>query len=261
MKLAIAMVPATGRISPVFEVSAHLLLVKLCRSGECTVISGEPFSGEKEEKIAALRAYGVKVLLCGAICNETLDEIKSLGIQVFPFVSGDWREVVKAWVTQDAHFLDAYVMPGCCKHHRECCRHQGKNRAQKIRLERKGKQGMKIALTTRGDSMDSAMDTRFGRAANFFVYDTENQTYEIVPNEQNLNAAQGAGIQAATTVAKTGAKVVITGHCGPKAYRVLEAAGIRVFLTGEKTVLDALSAYQSGKLQPSTGADVEGHWA
>ena len=120
---------------------------------------------------------------------------------------------------------------------------------------------MKIAFTIQGNSMDSAMDTRFGRAAKFLIYDTENQAYEIVPNTQNLNAAQGAGIQAATTVAKTGAKIVITGHCGPKAYRVLDAAEIQVFLTEEKTVLDALSAFQSGKLTQSTGADVEGHWA
>ena len=56
---------------------------------------------------------------------------------------------------------------------------------------------MKIAITTSGDSLDAAVDPRFGRAKAFILYDTETDEWSVLDNAQNLNAAQGAGIQAA----------------------------------------------------------------
>jgi predicted Fe-Mo cluster-binding NifX family protein len=119
---------------------------------------------------------------------------------------------------------------------------------------------LKIAITTSGDDLDAPLDSRFGRAARFLIYDLESESLEIVDNEQNLNAAQGAGIQSAQTVARSGAKFLITGHCGPKAFRVLTAAGIKVFNTDATTVAQALEQYRSGQLTEASSADVEGHW-
>ncbi len=120
---------------------------------------------------------------------------------------------------------------------------------------------MKIALTSQGENLDAALDVRFGRAKNFIVYDNETKAFSVVPNTQNLNAAQGAGIQAATTVASTGAGAVITGHCGPKAFRVLEEVDIKVYTTTASTVAEALKAFEDGKLSMLAAADVNGHWA
>ncbi len=120
---------------------------------------------------------------------------------------------------------------------------------------------MKIAFSTSGDDLNAPLDSRFGRAAKFLIYDQENETLEVIDNEQNLNAAQGAGIQSAATVAKSGAGALISGHCGPKAYRVLQTAGIAIYYSDAATVAEALKAYQQGKLVESKGADVEGHWA
>lgn len=119
---------------------------------------------------------------------------------------------------------------------------------------------MKIALTTQGETLDAPMDVRFGRAKNFIIFDTANGAVEIVPNVQNLNALQGAGIQAAATVVSTGAEAVITGHCGPKAFKVLETAEIKVYTTTEPTAAAALKAFEEGKLSPLADADVNGHW-
>jgi predicted Fe-Mo cluster-binding NifX family protein len=88
---------------------------------------------------------------------------------------------------------------------------------------------MKIAFTTSGTDLNAPLDSRFGRAPKFLIYDVETSAFEVVDNQQNLNAAQGAGIQSAETVARLGAKAVVTGHCGPKAFRVLAAAGIRIY--------------------------------
>ena len=120
---------------------------------------------------------------------------------------------------------------------------------------------MKIVFTTSGSQLDSALDPRFGRAAGFLVYDLDSDTFDVVDNQQNLNAAQGAGIQAAETVSRLGAQHLVTGHCGPKAFRVLRAAGIKVFTCTATTVAEALEQYRSGTLIEASGADVEGHWA
>ncbi|RJP73978.1 MAG: dinitrogenase iron-molybdenum cofactor biosynthesis protein [Candidatus Zixiibacteriota bacterium] len=120
---------------------------------------------------------------------------------------------------------------------------------------------MKIAITAAGATLDAPLDPRFGRAVNFILYDLDSGKFEVIDNLQNLEAAQGAGIQAAETVARAGADGLITGHCGPKAFRVLAAAGIPVYNTSVATVAQALEEYREGRLVPARSADVEGHWA
>ena len=120
---------------------------------------------------------------------------------------------------------------------------------------------MKIVFTTSGNDLNAPLDSRFGRASKFLVYDLDSETFEVVDNQQNLNAAQGAGIQSAETVARLGAKALVTGHCGPKAFRVLSAAGIKVYTTDAATVGEAFERFRTGKLTMSPSGDVEAHWA
>ena len=119
---------------------------------------------------------------------------------------------------------------------------------------------MKIAITTSGNDLSATLDSRFGRAPKFLIYDLDANTFEVVDNQQNLNAAQGAGIQSAQNIARLNVRVLITGHCGPKAFRVLQAAGIKIYNCSAATVNDALELYRSGKLKEANDADVEGHW-
>jgi predicted Fe-Mo cluster-binding NifX family protein len=119
---------------------------------------------------------------------------------------------------------------------------------------------MKIVFTTSGNTLQGPLDSRFGRAPKFLVYDLEGNSFEVVDNQQNLNAAQGAGIQSAEAVARLGAKGLVTGHCGPKAFRVLAAAGVKIYNTNARTVAEALEQYRTGKLAEAKSADVEGHW-
>lgn len=119
---------------------------------------------------------------------------------------------------------------------------------------------MIIAITTSGTDLSANLDRRFGRAPKFLIYNTETKEFSIKDNAQNLNAAQGAGIQAAQNVATTGAQAVITGHCGPKAFRVLKAAEIAIYNTEATTVQDAINAFNNNELSSSAQADVEGHW-
>ncbi len=119
---------------------------------------------------------------------------------------------------------------------------------------------MKIAVTSRGREMSSELDPRFGRAGCFIIVDTDSGKNRVVDNSQNLNAAQGAGVQAAQAVAFMGVEAVLTGHCGPKAFQVLDAAGIKVYLRAEGTVEAAVDKFLAGDYGAAKNPDVEGHW-
>ncbi len=119
---------------------------------------------------------------------------------------------------------------------------------------------MKVVITTQGDSPDSQVDPRFGRAQDFLVYDTDTDAYTPLSNTQNLQAQQGAGIQAGRTVTDAGAQALLTGNCGPKAFRVLNEAGVKVYVGVTGTAREAVEAFQKGELTEATSANVEGHW-
>ena len=91
----------------------------------------------------------------------------------------------------------------------------------------------------------------------FLVFDTETSDLKVVDNTPNLNAAQGAGIQAAESLSRLGVEILITGHCGPKAFRTLQTAGIQVIVGAEGTVQEALRKFQAGGLKRAENADVE----
>jgi len=117
-----------------------------------------------------------------------------------------------------------------------------------------------MAVTAQGPLASSEVDPRFGRASCFIVVDTEGGENQVFDNTQNLNAVQGAGVQAAQTVANLGVEALMTGHCGPKAFRILDAAGIKVYLGAEGTVETAVKNFQAGEYKPAQRPDVEGHW-
>ena len=119
---------------------------------------------------------------------------------------------------------------------------------------------MKIAVTSTGTELTSEMDPRFGRAAYFLIVDPDTLVFEPVENSQNINLPQGAGIQAGKTVADKNVDAVITGNCGPKAYRTLRAAGIMVVTDVNGRVIDAVLKFKNGELEEANKANVEGHW-
>ncbi|MFC1821432.1 NifB/NifX family molybdenum-iron cluster-binding protein [Thermodesulfobacteriota bacterium] len=119
---------------------------------------------------------------------------------------------------------------------------------------------MKIAVTSKGTDLDASVDPRFGRASYILVVDSENLEFEVLDNKENVNALKGAGIQAASMVSDKGAEVLLTGFCGPNAFKVLEAAKIGVANDAAGSIRDAVRAYLDGKLPLSDKANVEGHW-
>ncbi|MBW1767197.1 MAG: NifB/NifX family molybdenum-iron cluster-binding protein [Deltaproteobacteria bacterium] len=119
---------------------------------------------------------------------------------------------------------------------------------------------MKIAVTSKGTDLDSQVDPRFGRAAYILIVDTENLEFEVLDNKDNVNAFKGAGIQAASMVSDKGAEVLLTGFCGPNAFKTFEAAKIKVANDVSGTVRDAVKAFNEGRYVFSDKANVEGQW-
>ena len=120
---------------------------------------------------------------------------------------------------------------------------------------------MKVAITAGGEDLDSLVDRTFGRARWFVITDPESMQIESHSNRQNVDAAQGVGIQAARQMVNWAVDVVLTGHVGPNAFRALEAASIRIFQLGNeiRTVRDALEAWRGGHLQELTAPTAKGH--
>ena len=106
---------------------------------------------------------------------------------------------------------------------------------------------MKIAVSATGAGLDAQVDPRFGRCQYFVIVDPETMQFETVENS-GTTASGGAGIATAQMIAGKGVEAVLTGNCGPNAYQVLSAAGIKV-ITGV-----------TGKVQEGSQPNVAPHF-
>lgn len=119
---------------------------------------------------------------------------------------------------------------------------------------------MKIAITSKGQDLSSEVDPRFGRAAYVIIADTETDSVDVIDNSENKNAFKGAGIQASAAICDKGAAILMTGFCGPNAFKTLDAAGVKVVNDTSGTVQDALDRFKTGKVVFASAANTEGHW-
>lgn len=117
---------------------------------------------------------------------------------------------------------------------------------------------MKIAITAQGNTPESIVDPRFGRAAWLLIHDEDSNSWQAVDNIAGINAAHGAGIQAAQKVADHQAQALVTGAIGPKAFASLQAAKIRIFHGATGTAQEALAAFKAGQLKEASELDATG---
>lgn len=89
-----------------------------------------------------------------------------------------------------------------------------------------------IMISVERPEIDSPIDARFGRAGWFLVVDPVSKLWEAVQNPA-AGQSRGAGIAAAQFAVDRGVKAAVSGRFGPNAARVLEAAGISMFVIDE----------------------------
>jgi predicted Fe-Mo cluster-binding NifX family protein len=117
---------------------------------------------------------------------------------------------------------------------------------------------MIIAVSMSGGSSDAEIDPRFGRAHSFLIVGDDGGE-EMVPNP-HVAAGGGAGIQTAQLLADRGVTHLLTGNCGPNAYRTLSAAGISLITGCQGSAREAVEACRAGRLQAAPEANVESHF-
>lgn len=118
---------------------------------------------------------------------------------------------------------------------------------------------MKMCISASSGNLDANVDSRFGRCPYFVIVDSETMEFKVISNE-STNAAHGAGIQAAQTVANMGVKVVITGNVGPNAFNVLSATGIKIVTGASGSIKESVEKYKKGQLKETENPTVGGHF-
>lgn len=119
---------------------------------------------------------------------------------------------------------------------------------------------MIVAIPTAGKDLESPVETRFGRAVGFILYDMNSGEFRHIENKLDELALEGAGVQAARNLVNEGISAVITGHCGPKAFRIFSSAGVEIFSGIKGPVSAAVRRFAQGGLEPVQAPDVEEHW-
>ena len=108
-------------------------------------------------------------------------------------------------------------------------------------------------------------DSRFGRCKTFTVVKQDKEKIIEIDVVQNsaYQAMGGAGIQAAQMVGNLEPTDVVVKRLGPNAYNALSRlrANIHQLQTnGNINVKQALDAFNAGKTQPLSGANVQSHY-
>ncbi len=107
---------------------------------------------------------------------------------------------------------------------------------------------MKVAVSATGNTLESIMDQRFGRAAFFLIADPETMQFVAIDNQATASAG-AAGITSAQTMVDKGVGAVITGNVGPNAMSVLKAAEIPIYRGTPDQVRQNLEEFKKGALE------------
>jgi predicted Fe-Mo cluster-binding NifX family protein len=119
-----------GRVSPVFDVAARLVLAEV----EGSQVTGREIvtlnSDGLHARAARIAELGVEVLICGAISWPLELALANAGIEVIPQTCGEVEPVLAAFVA-DRLDQDTFLMPGCCGQRR---RRLGRHRRGRDRI-------------------------------------------------------------------------------------------------------------------------------
>ncbi|MBA1336951.1 MAG: hypothetical protein HPY66_3387 [Firmicutes bacterium] len=107
---------------------------------------------------------------------------------------------------------------------------------------------MKVCISSKGDSLDSTMDPRFGRAAYFVITDIDTMEYVVIENAAAASGG-GAGITSGQLMVDKAVAAVITGNVGPNAMNVLKAANIEAYHGADISVKENIEKFKKGLLE------------
>lgn len=107
-----------GRVSPVFDVAANLLIREMVEGREVgrqeiALIASDAI--ERARQVA--QTHDVDVLICGAISSQLEAALSSAGVLVIAHICGRIEEVLEAFQVGELN-RKAFMMPGYCSRRR-----------------------------------------------------------------------------------------------------------------------------------------------
>jgi predicted Fe-Mo cluster-binding NifX family protein len=111
--MQIAIPNCQGRVSPVFDVAARLLVIRLKNRVELERREIMIFQKEPNEIVHSLEELGIGLLICGGISQGLEVALQHAGIRVLPQICGEIDAVIAAYRAGTLNHPQ-YVMPGCC---------------------------------------------------------------------------------------------------------------------------------------------------
>ena len=106
---------------------------------------------------------------------------------------------------------------------------------------------MNICLTAIANTLNSQLDSRFGRCNYFIILDPEKTNFKPIKNELTA-VSERAGVLAVQVLVDNKVKHVITGNVGSRAMQALKTEGIDVSIERHVTVKAAIAKFRSGKI-------------
>lgn len=88
---------------------------------------------------------------------------------------------------------------------------------------------MRIAITSRGNSLESTLDQRFGHCKYFVIYDKQTGAVEIIPNPYS-EAEEQAGTLAVKLLSSKNVSKIISGEFGIKVKPMLDSLNIQMIM-------------------------------
>ena len=119
---------------------------------------------------------------------------------------------------------------------------------------------MMIAVAASGKWLDAAVDSHTGRSPFFILYDTGEESFQVIDNSRRYRCQHWAGSQTAQMLSDSSIDVIIVRRIGPCAYRWFQNAGIPVFTTTETSIVKAIRDFREGMLTAIDMPNCEGHY-
>ena len=104
---------------------------------------------------------------------------------------------------------------------------------------------MKIAITSTGDTLNSTIDSRFGRCTFFAIHNTDTKSTEFFLNPSK-EAQEGAGPAAVQFVAAHKVSKIVSGEFGMKIKSLLESLNIEMITNKDSAtkIIDIIELYK-----------------
>jgi predicted Fe-Mo cluster-binding NifX family protein len=197
MPIRVAITTFNSTISPLFESAQQILITEVPR-GEAPVARREAIGGlDLAQRLILISRLGVEVLVCGAISGFARNALLERGVEVYPWISARVQDVLQILT---------------------------------VRYGSSARGGVdKVAVTTTGPDLASSVARSPRRCSHLLVVAMEAGSC-VTSGILEVDRGDVDCVQMTRFIVEAGARLFLTGRCGPNAHGILALAGVGVVL-------------------------------